>query len=210
MSIHESQSRFYENIIGRSKEFCELIFPVLTELFPEQLKGRTAHDLYIAVNKAQPSLIRTEADELTYSLHVMIRYELEKRVMAGEIEVKDLPAEWNRMYKEYLGVDVPDDKHGILQDSHWSGGLIGYFPSYALGNAYGAQFLRKMKQSVDVEKCVLEGNFKPINDWNRENIWIHGSLYTPKQILDRVLGEEFNADYYIEYLNKKIADVYGF
>ncbi|MBE6835045.1 MAG: carboxypeptidase M32 [Ruminococcaceae bacterium] len=209
MSIHESQSRFYENIIGRSKPFCEYIFPYLCKFFPEQMKGRTAEELYKAVNKAEPSLIRTEADEVTYSLHVMIRYELEKRVMAGEIEVKDLPKEWNRMYKEYLGIDVPDDKHGVLQDSHWSGGLVGYFPSYALGNAYGAQFLDKMKKTVDVDKCVAEGNLKPINDWNRENIWVHGSLYTPQQILDRVLGEKFNADYYIEYLNNKCKDVYG-
>ena len=209
MSIHESQSRFYENIIGRSKEFCEYVFPYIQKLFPEEMNGRTAEELYKAVNKAEPSLIRTEADELTYSLHVMIRYELEKRVMAGEIEVKDLPDEWNRMYKEYLGVDVPDDRHGVLQDSHWSGGMVGYFPSYALGNAYGAQFLSKMKETVDVEKCIREGNFKPINDWNRENIWIHGGLFTPEQILDRVLGEKFNADYYIEYLNKKCKDVYG-
>ncbi|MBO4338888.1 MAG: carboxypeptidase M32 [Clostridiales bacterium] len=209
MSIHESQSRFYENIIGRSRQFCEYVFPFLQKLFPEQMNGRTAEELYKAVNKTEPSLIRTEADEVTYSLHVMIRYELEKRVMAGEIEVKDLPAEWNRMYKEYLGVDVPDDRHGVLQDSHWSGGMVGYFPSYALGNAYGAQFLSKMKKTVDVEKCVRDGNFKPINDWNRENIWVHGGLYTPQETLDRVLGEKFNADYYIEYLNNKIKDVYG-
>ena len=209
MSIHESQSRFYENIIGRSRPFCEYVFPYLCELFPEQMKGRTADELYRAVNKAEPSLIRTEADELTYSLHVMIRYELEKRVMAGEIEVKDLPGEWNRLYKEYLGIDVPDDRHGVLQDSHWSGGMIGYFPSYALGNAYGAQFLNKMKETVDVDKCVSEGDFKPINDWNRENIWKHGALYTPKELFDRVLGKEFSADYYIEYLNKKVKDIYG-
>lgn len=209
MSIHESQSRFYENIIGRSKAFCEYIFPTLVELFPEQMKGRTAQELYIAVNKAELSLIRTEADELTYSLHVMIRYELEKRVMAGELEVKDLPSEWNRMYKEYLGIDVPDDRHGVLQDSHWSGGMIGYFPSYALGNAYGAQFLSKMKQSVNVDECIRTGNFGPVNEWNRENIWKHGRLYTPAQIIDRVLGEPFDADYYIRYLTDKVKDVYG-
>jgi carboxypeptidase Taq len=209
MSIHESQSRFYENIIGRSKAFCEFIFPVLEKYFPEQMKGRTAQELYRAVNKAEPSLIRTEADEVTYSLHVMIRYELEKRVMAGEIEVKDLPEEWNRLYKEYLGVDVPDDKHGVLQDSHWSGGSVGYFPSYALGSAYGVQFLHKMKETVDFDKCISEGNFKPINDWNRERIWKYGALYTPQEILDRVLGEEFNADYYIDYLKEKCRDVYG-
>ncbi len=209
MSIHESQSRFYENIIGRSRGFCRLIFPKLQELFPEQMKGKTAEELYRAVNKAEPSLIRTEADELTYSLHVMVRYELEKRVFAGELEVKDLPEEWNRLYKEYLGIDVPSDRQGVLQDSHWSGGLVGYFPSYALGSAYGAQFIAKMKESVDVDKCIETGNFAPINDWNRENIWKHGCLYTPAQILDRVLEAEFNADYYINYLYEKCKDVYG-
>lgn len=208
MSIHESQSRFYENIIGRSRAYCRYVFPKLQELFPEQLAGRTAEELYRAVNKAQPSLIRTEADEVTYSLHVMIRYELEKRIFAGELAVKDLPAEWNRLYKEYLGIDVPDDKHGVLQDSHWSGGLIGYFPSYALGSAYGAQFLAKMKETVDVDKCIEEGNFAPVNDWNRAQIWQHGSLYSPAQILARVLGKPFNADYYIHYLTEKCKDIY--
>lgn len=209
MSIHESQSRFYENIIGRSRAFCNYVFPFLQQLFPAELKDRTADELYIAVNKAEPSLIRTEADELTYSLHVMIRYELEKRVMAGELEVKDLPKEWNKLYKEYLGIDVPDDKHGVLQDSHWSGGLIGYFPSYALGNAYGAQFLSKMKETVDVDACIEKGDFEPINKWNRENIWQYGRLYTPAEILNRVLGTDFNADYYIAYLTDKVKDIYG-
>ena len=209
MGIHESQSRFYENIIGRSRSFCRFIFPKLEELFPEQMKGRSAEELYRAVNKAEPSLIRTEADELTYSLHVMVRYELEKRVMAGELAVKDLPAEWNRMYKEYLGVDVPDDKHGVLQDSHWSGGAIGYFPSYALGSAYGAQFLAKIKESIDVDKCVETGDFGPLNAWNREHIWKYGCLYKPGELLDMVLGGKFDPKYYIDYLESKCKDVYG-
>ncbi|MBR3737684.1 MAG: carboxypeptidase M32 [Eubacterium sp.] len=209
MSIHESQSRFYENIIGRSREFCEYVFPKLSEFFPGRFDGKTSEDFYKAVNKAEPSLIRTEADELTYSLHVMVRYELEKRVMAGELEVKDLPQEWNKLYKEYLGVDVPDDRHGVLQDSHWAGGLVGYFPSYALGNAYGAHFLSKMRKSVDFEKCIKEGNFKPINDWNRENIWQHGCLYTPAQILQRVLGEPFSTEHYIKYLTDKYTEIYS-
>lgn len=210
MSVHESQSRFYENIIGRSRGFCGFIFPKLAELFPEHMAGRDAEEFYRAVNKVQPSLIRTEADEVTYCLHVMVRYELEKKVMAGEIEVKDLPAEWNRLYREYLGIDVPDDRRGVLQDSHWSGGAIGYFPSYALGNAYGAQFLARMKESVDVEDCISRGDFGPVNDWNRENIWKFGGMYKPGEILDRVLGgEKFDPGYYIEYLEAKCKDVYG-
>ncbi len=208
MGIHESQSRFYENILGRSRAFTAYVFPKLRSLFPS-LEGHTADELYRAVNKAEPSLIRTEADEVTYCLHVMVRYELEKRVMAGELAVHDLPGEWNRLYKEYLGVDVPDDKHGVLQDSHWSGGSVGYFPSYALGSAYGAQFLRKMKETVDVDSCLTSGNFAPINEWNRENIWKYGSLYTPAELLDRVLGEKFDPDAYLTYLENKVADVYG-
>jgi carboxypeptidase Taq len=209
MSIHESQSRFYENIIGRSRAFCRLIFPELVRLFPEQMEGRDAEEMYRAVNKAEPSLIRTEADELTYSLHIMIRYELEKRIMHDELEVKDLPAEWNRMYKEYLGIDVPDDKHGVLQDSHWSGGLIGYFPSYALGNAYGAQFLAKMRETVDVDACIENGDFGPVNDWNREHIWKHGGRFTPAELLSRVFEAEFDPGYYIDYLEKKYTELYG-
>ena len=209
MSIHESQSRFYENIIGRSLPFCRLIFPKLCELFPEEMEGYTAEDFYRAVNKAEPSLVRTEADELTYSLHVMIRYELEKRIFDGDLAVADLPSEWNRLYKEYLGVDVPDDRRGVLQDSHWSSGLVGYFPSYALGNAYGAQFIAKMRETVDVDAAIASGDLSPINDWNRENIWKHGSLYTPAEILDRVLGAPFDAKYYVDYLNKKYTALYG-
>ena len=208
MSIHESQSRFYENLIGRSRGFCRLIFPKLQELFPQQMEGRTAEELYLAVNKAAPSLIRTEADEVTYCLHVMIRYELEKRVMDGDLAVRDLPAEWNRLYKEYLGIDVPDDRRGVLQDSHWSGGSVGYFPSYALGSAYGAQFLARMKETVDVDKCIESGDFEPINEWNRRNIWQYGQLYTPAQLLDRVFGCAFDPDYYVNYLYDKCRDVY--
>ena len=209
MGIHESQSRFYENILGRSRAFAYVIQPELRKLFPKNFAKASVEDIYKAVNRVEPSLIRTEADEITYSLHVMIRYELEKRIFAGELKVHDLPAEWNRLYKEYLGIDVPDDKHGVLQDSHWSGGLVGYFPSYAFGSAYGAQFLKKMKETVDVDKCVAEGNFAPINSWLRENIWQHGSLYTPAELLDRVLGETFDPMVYVEYLEKKAKDVYG-
>ncbi|MCF0151498.1 MAG: carboxypeptidase M32, partial [Firmicutes bacterium] len=191
MGIHESQSRFYENIIGRSKGFTAFAWPKIAELWPE-LSSFTAEDLYRAVNKVQPSLIRTEADQVTYSLHIMVRYELEKRVMAGELSVHDLPAEWNRLYKEYLGVDVPNDREGVLQDVHWSGGSIGYFPSYALGSAYGAHFLKKMKEEVDVEGCLAKGDFAPINQWNRTHIWQYGRLHAPQQLLQQVLGEEFD------------------
>ncbi len=209
MGIHESQSRFYENLIGRSREFVNYIFPSLEKCFPEEMKGYTAEDVYRAVNLVTPSLIRTEADEVTYCLHVLIRYELEKRVMSGEIEVRDLPREWNKLYRDYLGVEVPDDTHGVLQDSHWSGGAIGYFPSYALGSAYGAQFLAKMRERVDVEACLKSGDFSPINEWNRENIWQFGCLKTPEEILTDTLGEEFSAKYYTDYLKEKYSEIYS-
>ncbi|MBQ9912281.1 MAG: carboxypeptidase M32 [Firmicutes bacterium] len=209
MGIHESQSRFYENILGRSLAYSRFIFPKLQELFPEEMAGYTAEDLYRAVNKVEPSLIRTEADEVTYSLHVMIRYEIEKAVMAGELEVKDIPQRWNALYKEYLGVDVPDDRHGCLQDSHWSGGAIGYFPSYALGSAYGAQFLAKMKETVDVKGCAERGDFGPINTWNKAHIWKYGCLYKPGKLLSMVLEGDFDPEFYVRYLEDKCKDVYG-
>lgn len=209
MGIHESQSRFYENIIGRSRAFIGYIFPKLMELFPEAMSGITVEDLYKAVNKVEPSLIRTEADEATYCLHVMIRYELEKAILHDELEVKDLPAAWNKLYKEYLGVDVPDDTNGVLQDSHWSFGAIGYFPSYALGNAYGAQFMEEMRKDVDVEGCLARGDLSPINDWNREHIWKHGALYPPKEIIKKAAGGDFSIDAYVSYLKSKFGDIYN-
>jgi len=209
MGIHESQSRFYENLLGRSYDFVTCLFPKMKECFPGKFDNCTAIDVYKAINLVTPSLIRTEADEVTYCLHVMIRYELEKQVVGGTLEVKDLPREWNRLYKEYLGVDVPDDKRGVLQDSHWSGGGIGYFPSYALGSAYGAHLLHKMKETVDVEKCLREGDFAPINEWNREHIWKYGRLKNPNDLLREALGEEFDPSYYTDYLEEKYSKIYG-
>ncbi len=206
MAIHESQSRFFENIIGRSRAFCEYVFPMVKKHFPE-IDG-TREDLYRAVNRAEPGLIRIEADELTYALHIMVRYELEKRIFADELEVKDLPRRWNRLYKEYLGVDVPDDKRGVLQDSHWAGGNIGYFPSYALGSAYGAQYLRKMKETVDVEGCIRKGDFAPIDEWLRDRIWRYGSLLTPSRVFRNAVGEEFDPTVFTAYLEEKYADLY--
>lgn len=207
MAIHESQSRFYENIIGRSKPFCELILPFLKNEFPEQLGSVDSNSFYRMINRSEPSLIRTEADELTYALHVMVRYELEKRMMAGEICAKELPAEWNRLYKEYLGVDVPDDKRGVLQDSHWSNANIGYFPSYALGSAYGAQMLKEMQKDIDVEASIKSGKLTAINDWLREKIWKFGCLYDPTDLFNMVCGE-FDPDCYVDYLEKKFTEVY--
>ena len=161
------------------------------------------------MNRAAPGLTRIEADELTYPLHIMVRYELEKRIFSGDLTVKELPAEWNRLYREYLGVEVPDDRRGVLQDSHWSGGSIGYFPSYALGSAYGAQYLRKMKEAVDVDGCIRAGNFAPVNDWLRERIWKYGSLLTPAEVFRNATGEVFDPTVFTAYLEEKFTDLYN-
>lgn len=208
MGIHESQSRFYENIVGRSRAFIEAIFPKMQEFFPEQLKNVTAEQMYRAVNKAQPSLIRTEADELTYCLHVAVRYEIEKQLIGGTLAVKDIPAEWNRLYKEYLGVDVPDDTHGCLQDSHWSGGMIGYFPSYALGSAYAAQMCKNMEQALDVQGDMRKGDLTAISTWLQEKIHKHGSVYEPAQIIENACGA-FDPTIYTTYLTEKFSELYN-
>ena len=207
MGIHESQSRFYENLIGRSRPFINAIFPKVKEFFPEQLEGIDVEMFYKAVNKAEPSLIRTEADELTYCFHVMIRYEIEKQLIGGTLEVKDVPAEWNRLYKEYLGVDVPDDKHGCLQDSHWSGGSFGYFPSYALGSAYSAQMLRNMEKEFDVYKNVSNGDLSLVTEWLRKKVHTWGKMLEPAQILELACGK-FDPSAYTEYLANKFTELY--
>ena len=209
MGVHESQSRFYENIIGRSRAFCAPLLKIMKEFFPDQMKGVTEEELYSAINLSKPSLIRTEADELTYSLHVMIRYELEKAMIAGDLKVADIPGEWNRLYKDVLGVDVPDDRRGCLQDSHWSTGYIGYFPSYALGSAYGVQMLRQMEKTVDVWGTVAKGDLSPVTAWLTENIHQYGALKKPQDLLPAAMGGPLDAAVYTDYLKKKFSELYG-
>ena len=208
MGVHESQSRFYENIIGRSRAFCTPLLKIMKEVFPDQMKGVTEEELYSAINLSKPSLIRTVADELTYSLHVMIRYELEKAMIAGNLKVADIPGEWNRLYKEVLGVDVPDDKHGCLQDSHWSFGGVGYFPSYALGSAYGVQMLHEMEKTVDVRGTVAKGDLSPVTAWLTEKIHQYGSLKKPADLLPGAMGGPLDAKVYTDYLKKKFGELY--
>lgn len=208
MGIHESQSRFYENLIGRSLPFCKALLPVAKEIFPTQLSGVTPEMLYAAVNEAKPSLIRTEADELTYAHHVMIRYEMEKLMMSGDAKVNDLPALWNKMYKDYLGVTVPNDREGILQDVHWAGGSIGYFPSYALGSAYGVQMLSAMEKDIDVWGIAEKGDLRPITAWLGEKIHRHGRFLKPNQLLEQAMGAPFDPNYYVDYLVKKFSALY--
>ena len=209
MGVHESQSRFYENLIGRSRPFCKPLLAVMQECFPEQMEGVTEDELYQGINRSQPSLIRTEADELTYPLHVMIRYEIEKAMIAGELKVGELPGVWNDLYRKYLGIEVPDDRQGILQDSHWSGGAFGYFPSYALGSAYGVQMLHRMEKEFDVWGQVEKGDLSGVTAWLGEKIHRFGCLKKPQELLMNAMGEPLNASVYTDYLKQKFCALYG-
>ncbi len=208
MGIHESQSRFYENIIGRSKPFWEAHYPKFRELFPKEVQDISLDDFHKATNKVSASMIRVEADELTYSLHIMVRYEIERMIFSGEVEVKDLPRIWNEKMVEYLGIKPKDDAEGVLQDVHWSAGLMGYFPTYALGSAYAAQFYYTMMKELDIDKLVKENNIKEINNWLKEKIHQYGSSKTPKQLLLEVTGEPFDPKYFVKYLKEKYTKLY--
>lgn len=208
MGMHESQSRFYENCIGRSYEFWLPIFDKVKEFFPEQMDGVTMDEFYRAINYAAPSLIRTEADELTYSFHIMIRYEIEKMIFNGEVDVKDLPSIWNQKYEEYLGVTPQNDAEGILQDMHWSGGMFGYFPSYALGSAIASQLFHYMEGVMPIKDYLTEGNLAPIREFLREHIHQYGASKKTQELLKETTGEEFNPEYYIAYLTEKYSKLY--
>lgn len=209
MGIHESQSRIYENNIGRSEAFWNSYYHLLKEQFPEQLKETNALDCFRASNDVKASLIRTEADELTYSLHIMIRYELEKAIFEGALEAKDLPAAWDAKYEEYLGLSPADDSEGILQDVHWSEGLFGYFPSYALGSAYACQFEAAMNREFGFYEAVAADNLGRINEWLKENIHRYGSTKTPAEIIEGATGESFNPSYFTDYLVNKYSKLYA-
>ena len=206
-AMHECISRFYENLIGRSEAFIHFVYPKLREITGGTFADVTERELYEAANVAQPGLIRCDADELTYCLHIMIRYELEKAFVNGEITVDEIPALWNAKYKEYLGVDVPDDAQGCLQDVHWSGSY-GYFPSYALGNAYGAQILRVMEKDIDVFGLAAKGDLLPIRDWLKEHVFSIASISTPDEWIRAITGESLNVEYFLDYLEKKFTALY--
>ncbi|MCF0148616.1 MAG: carboxypeptidase M32 [Clostridium sp.] len=208
MAIHESQSRFYENILGRSKEFCSYLLSVAKEYFSD-FKDVTLDEFYEAMNYVETSLIRTEADELTYGLHIIIRYEIEKELINGRITVNELKDAWNKKYKEYLGVEPKNDAEGILQDMHWSDGSFGYFPSYALGNLYGAQmFNTLLKEKPNAMEEVKNGNLTDITKWLNEKVHVHGAIYTPEELIKNITGEELNAKYFIDYLKNKYYTLY--
>jgi len=208
MGMHESQSRFYENIIGRSRDFWEPIYGKLIDTYPENLKNITLDHFIKGINKAAPNLIRTEADELSYCIHIIIRYEIEKMIFNDEITVDDLPKVWNQKYQEYMGITPSNDSDGVLQDTHWSWGEFGYFPSYAIGTAVASQIYACMKEKMPLEQYLREGNLMPIREFLRDSIHKYGATKNTNEILQDVCGEKFNADYYVNYLKEKYVALY--
>lgn len=208
MGIHESQSRFYENNLGRSRAFWKPVFEKVKGFFPEELAEVTAEDFYRAINYAAPSLVRTAADELTYPFHIMIRYEIEKLIFEGKAVVADLPGLWNQKYEEYLGIMPDSDAVGILQDVHWSGGMFGYFPSYALGSAIAAQLYHYMEGVMPLQAYLEEGNLTPIREFLKEHIHKYGASRNTHELLLETTGENFNPEYYIMYLKEKYRELY--
>lgn len=209
LGMHESQSRLYENMIGRSYEFWENHYSKLQEIFNEELKNVTLEDFHKYINEVNKGYIRVEADELTYSIHVMIRYEIEKAIFKDNLNAKQVRDLWNKLYKENLGLDVKEDSKGVLQDIHWSGGSFGYFPTYSLGSAIASQFYETMKKEIDVQNLIKEDNIKEINDWLKENIHQHGSFKMPNEIIKDVTKEDFDPKYYIDYLLTKFKKIYN-
>jgi carboxypeptidase Taq len=210
MAVHESQSRLWENLVGRSRAFWKHFYPRLQELFPSQLGNVDAEMFYKAVNAVEPSLIRVEADEATYNLHIMLRLEMEIALMEGSLKAKDAPEAWNAKFKDYLGVVPPDNAQGILQDVHWSFGGFGYFPTYALGNLVSAQLWERMEQDIpDVEAQVEKANFAVILNWLRENVHIYGAKYEPQELVQKITGSKITPEPYMRYLDKKFKDIYS-
>jgi carboxypeptidase Taq len=212
MALHESQSRFWENVIGRSRHFLDGLFPLLRESFPEQLTGVNTEQFYRAVNAVKPSLIRVDADEVSYSLHIILRFELEQQLISGALEPKDLPAVWREKTREYLGLEIDplsprSDADGVMQDIHWSMGSFGYFPSYALGNLYGLQFTRKLRQDIpELDHLVAAGKFEPCLEWLRDTIYCWGCRLEPAELLYRITGEKLRVEPFLEYIEQKYGE----
>lgn len=211
MSWHESQSRMLENLVGRSRTFWVGAFPILRDAFPSRFEAETPESVYRAVNKMHPSLIRVEADELTYNLHIVLRFELEQDIFDGRVELKDLPEAWNEKIREYLGIEVPDDARGVLQDVHWGAGSFGYFPTYALGNVVSLQLWDRITTHIpNLDEQFARSEFGPLRQWLAANLHVHGRKYLPKELLKRVVGtESFDAQPLIAYLTRKVDDLYG-
>jgi len=209
MAIHESQSRMWENIIGRSKQFWIYFYPRLQEFFPSQLGNVSLDKFYRGINAVEPSLVRVEADEATYNLHIMLRMELEIALMEGSMAVKDAPDAWNQKFEEYLGIAPSNDAEGILQDVHWSFGGFGYFPTYALGNLVSSQLWEKMSEEIkDIDGKIENAEFDVILAWLRENVHVHGAKYEPQELVKKITGSKITPEPFIKYLNHKFGEIY--
>lgn len=210
LAVHESQSRMFENLVGRSIPFWDYFYPRLQEVFPSQLSDVSQGSFYKAINKVEPSLIRVEADEATYNLHIMLRLELEIALMEGSLEVSDLPAAWNEKMSEFLGLIPPDDADGVLQDVHWSSGLIGYFSTYALGNLISAQIWEVINRDIpDLPQQIRKGEFGELLAWLRNKIHHHGRKFEPQELVQRVTGSKIDPNPYLNYLENKFGEIYN-
>ena len=210
LGVHESQSRLWENQIGRSHEFCEWALPMWQKHFPQNMDGVDSEALWQAVNLVEPSLIRVEADEATYNMHIMIRYEIEKKLIAGDLEIDDLPDAWDDMYEEFLGIRAPNRTLGVLQDIHWSMGAFGYFPTYTLGNLYSAQLLAAARKDLpDHDEQMRCGEFGPLLDWMREHVHQRGSILEPADLIEEATGSPPSPDAFVDYLKDKVERLYG-
>jgi carboxypeptidase Taq len=204
LGLHESQSRMWENLVGRSKPFWRFFYPRLQEVFPDQFRGVELDRFYAAINRVQPSLIRIRADEVTYGMHVILRFELEQDIINGRVELRDLPQRWAEKMDEYLGVEVPDDADGVLQDTHWASGLIGYFSTYLLGTVMSVQIWEKALEDVpDLEERIERGDFATLREWLGDNVHAHGRKFTPQETLRRATGSTIDAKPYLAYLKRK-------
>jgi carboxypeptidase Taq len=209
MSLHESQSRLWENLVGRSRPFWRFFYPTFRSVFAE-FKEVDEDDFYRAINRVVPSLIRIESDEVTYSLHIILRFELEQELLSGELDPRDLPEAWNSRMVEYLGVQVTDDAHGVLQDTHWSAGSLGYFPTYALGNVISLQIWEQVLSAMpDIYDQIGRGEFGHLRDWLRDQLYRHGRKLQPKELIERITGGGLDPWPYLRYLSTKVGDVYG-
>ncbi len=211
LGIHESQSRLWENSVGRSRPFWQHAFPLAQQLFPQQLGEVEFEKFYLAINSVQPSLIRVEADELTYNLHIMVRFEIELDLIEGRIQVEDLPAIWNEKMHDYLGITPDSDSNGVLQDVHWSFGAFGYFPTYTLGNLYASMFYNQAKQELpELEQGIAQGNLLPLKDWLNQKVHRWGRQFTPDDLVHQVTGQAPSPEPFLHYLEDKFSRLFGF
>ncbi len=211
LGIHESQSRLWENLVARSRAFWDHFYPKAQQYFPASLHNTPLNEFYFAINEVRPSLVRVEADEATYNLHILIRFELERALLDGDLKVADLPGAWNEKYQQYLGITPPTNREGVLQDVHWSAGLVGYFPTYALGNLYASQFYAQAQHDLgDLDESIAQGDFQPLRSWLRQNIHVHGQRWSAAELVERVTGTHLTAACLVKHLQAKMGPLYGF